>query len=107
MNGPPFTEGDWQWINYPDGRKLLTGQDNAVIHCPDGPMTIGAIDQKLIEAVPQMLALIERCYRGLGRDHWEDGDTDAELAADLNCFGSAIFGPNWPDKKDVQLRETT
>jgi hypothetical protein len=60
------TPGPWKWFNYPDGRKLLTAKDGAVIHCPDAPMGITPEDQLLIERAPDLLRalkLIESVYR--------------------------------------------
>lgn len=50
------TPGPWNWMNYPDGRKLLIGPNNAVIHCPNAPIEISKEDQDLIEATPDLLA---------------------------------------------------
>ncbi len=55
------TPGPWDWLNYPDGRKLLVGPNRGVIHCPDAPITILPEDQSLIAAAPDLL---EAC-RGL------------------------------------------
>ena len=51
-----MTPGPWKWFDYPDGRKLLSGLNHAVIHCPDAPMTIDEDDARLIAAAPEMLA---------------------------------------------------
>lgn len=53
-----MTPGPWNWLCYPDGRKLLTGPNNAVIHCPDSPIGIDADDMARIERVPQMEAAL-------------------------------------------------
>lgn len=50
-----MTPGDWQWFNYPDGRKLLAAPSRAVIHCPDAPMTCEPEDQHVIAASPDLL----------------------------------------------------
>jgi hypothetical protein len=60
------TPAPWKWFNYPDGRKLLSGPNQAVIHCPDAPMTCDEGDANLIAAAPEMLAalrMIESVYR--------------------------------------------
>jgi hypothetical protein len=53
------TPGPWRWFDYPDGRKLLSGQNRAVIHCPDAPMTCGPADARLIAAAPELLAALK------------------------------------------------
>ncbi len=55
------TPSPWNWLNYPDGRKLLTGPNNAVIHCPGpGPqMECTKADQALIAAAPDLLDVCE------------------------------------------------
>lgn len=59
------TPGPWTWFDYPDGRKLLSGPDRAVIHCPDAPMSCDPADARLIAAAPELLAalndVIENC----------------------------------------------
>lgn len=50
------TPGDWKWVNFPDGRKLLAAPDCAVIHCPDAAFSITEADQALIAAAPDLLA---------------------------------------------------
>jgi hypothetical protein len=52
------TPGPWKWFNYPDGRMLLTGEDGAVIHCPDAPMSCSPEDQALIAAAPDLLEAV-------------------------------------------------
>ena len=63
----PQTSGPWKWINYPDGRKLLAGRERAVIHCPDGPMSVNDADMALIASAPDILrensALRAECAR--------------------------------------------
>lgn len=48
----------WQWLNYPDGRKLLATHDRAIIHCPGpGPeMAVSEDDQAKIAAAPRLEA---------------------------------------------------
>ncbi len=50
------TPGEWRWMDYPDGRKLLMAPLRAVIHCPDAPIGIEPADQLLIAAAPDLLA---------------------------------------------------
>lgn len=60
-----YTPGPWKWLDYPDGRKLLTGTNNAVIHCPGGPMNVSIKDMAVIAAAPDLL---EACEQALD-DH--------------------------------------
>lgn len=61
-----LTPGPWKWFDYPDGRKLLSGPDRAVIHCPDAPMTIDAEDQSVIAAAPEILAALRLLVKNYG-----------------------------------------
>jgi hypothetical protein len=54
--GARHTPGPWKWIDYPDGRKLLSAPLRAVIHCPDAPMSVEPADAGLIAAAPELLA---------------------------------------------------
>jgi hypothetical protein len=60
------TPGPWRWFNYPDGRKLLTGRDCAVIHCADAPMTCDPPDASLIAAAPDLLDALKDCVAAFG-----------------------------------------
>jgi hypothetical protein len=44
------TPGPWRWFDYPDGRKLLCAESQAVIHCPDAPIGIDDGDHAYIAA---------------------------------------------------------
>lgn len=54
----PYTPGPWKWFDYPDGRKLLSAEERAVIHCPDAPITIEPADALLIAAAPDLLGAL-------------------------------------------------
>lgn len=61
------TPGPWTWLDYPDGRKLLSGQNKAVIHCPAAPITCDPADMALIAAAPDLLEALnnlEHATRG-------------------------------------------
>lgn len=58
------TPPPWKWLNYPDGRKLLTGPNNAVIHCPDAPLNISPEDACLVAAAPDLLAACKAFLAG-------------------------------------------
>lgn len=47
------TGGPWNWLCYPDGRKLLAAPEKAVIHCPFSPMEVSEGDRVAIESVPE------------------------------------------------------
>jgi hypothetical protein len=81
-----YTPGPWQWLNYFDGRKLLMGPNNAVIHCPHEPLTIGAADAALIAAAPRLLEVLRAIV-----DQWEQtGDVGvAEFAAGRDAVTQA------------------
>ena len=75
------TPGPWRWFNYPDGRMLLTGENNAVIHCPDAPMSCAPEDQSLIAAAPELLAALkamEETAMRLGLSRGEEGEEGSE-----------------------------
>jgi len=55
---PKHTPAPWSWLNYPDGRKLLIGPNNAVIHCPDAPISVSGSDQALIAAAPDLFSAL-------------------------------------------------
>jgi hypothetical protein len=59
MSETRHTPGPWQWFNYPDGRKLLTATNRAVIHCPDTPMSCEPADRDLIAAAPELLEALK------------------------------------------------
>ena len=80
------TPGPWKWLDYPDGRKLLTGLDRAVIHCPDAPMSVEAADARLIAAAPDLLealrAILEQFDAGcFVRNTDNDGCSDWAIKA--------------------------
>jgi hypothetical protein len=90
------TPGPWFWLNYPDGRKLLCGPNNAVIHCPGAPISISEADQAAIAAAPDLLAACEKALANLDylRSTWGDeGVTrtvaDAVQAAVAKAKGGA------------------
>lgn len=87
----PHTPGPWTWFNYPDGRKLLSAQNRAVVHCPDAPMSVEPADQALIAAAPELLTLT--------RGAWHlcesllavrDGATDESIRAMSAALRAAI-----------------
>jgi len=84
------TPGPWTWFDYPDGRKLLSGRDRAVIHCPDAPMTCDAADQLLIAAAPELLAALTRAVAVLDADGILYGDSDDEPLDVLSAARAAI-----------------
>lgn len=59
MSEAKHTSAPWKWFDYPDGRKLLAGEERAVIHCPDAPMACDEADARLIAAAPDLLEISE------------------------------------------------
>jgi hypothetical protein len=56
------------WFDYPDGRKLLAAPTQAVIHCPDAPMTCDPSDMSLIAAAPDLLAALRDLLNVIAAD---------------------------------------
>lgn len=90
------TPGPWEWLNYPDGRKLLAAPKCGVIHCPH-PMTVTDEDQALIAAAPDLLAACERAMRiktlWIPLEKYSDPNFDNEFEALLlmrQSFKAAI-----------------
>lgn len=77
----PHTPGPWKWLDYPDGRKLLTAPSRAVIHCPDAPIGIELSDQHILAASPDLLEALKgvqrhmthsaMCSRTIERGDWQ------------------------------------
>jgi hypothetical protein len=90
------TPGPWTWFDYPDGRKLLTAPNRAVIHCPDAPIGCDAEDAALIAAAPELLQALKdvmRCFEdgSFVRNTDSDGCSDwaMKAAAPLAALGRA------------------
>lgn len=76
-----MSEKAWKWFNYPDGRKLLSARDYAVIHCPDAPMTVSEQDQRLIAAAPELLAALKLAESVYRQNVVAEGEPSSVLAA--------------------------
>ncbi len=80
------TPGPWKWFDYPDGRKLLSGRNRAVIHCPDAPIGIDEPDMNLIAAATDLLealkALVDKTERC-------DNPSDEGVSSDDECMVTA------------------
>jgi hypothetical protein len=74
------TPGPWKWFNYPDGRKLLSGQNRAVIHCPDARMSVEPADQALLSAAPDLFEALVM-VRDADNDCRRDGLTTIPVPA--------------------------
>ena len=82
------TEGPWRWFNYPDGRKLLSGHDRAVIHCPDAPINIDEADQKLIAVVPELLATAKNLVEAINARL--SSDKQIPIASEVSALADQI-----------------
>ncbi len=83
------TPGPWKWFNYPDGRMLLSGVHEAVIHCPDAPMSVTDEDQRLIVAAPDLLEALKPLTAWLTGSS-VNGDTVASMRGMLFAARAAI-----------------
>ncbi len=85
------TPGPWNWLNYPDGRKLLTGPDNAVIHCPGpGPqMGITEPDQALVAAAPDIYAVARDIEELIGG--WRELIAELDDMPKSEALGKAMW----------------
>lgn len=82
------TPGAWRWFNYPDGRKLLSGANRAVIHCPDSPMHVEPADAALLAAAPNLKLAIESAPI-LSKYHGQRGFEVERFIEDYAAWGAA------------------
>ena len=84
------TPEPWTWLNYPDGRKLLCGPNNAVIHCPDAPINISEADQNLIAVAPDLLGRLEALLAATERGEVLDHHVRSGWAAVAKAKGETV-----------------
>jgi hypothetical protein len=85
-----MTRGPWKWFDYPDGRKLLAGVDQAVIHCPDAPMTCDPADASLIAASPDMYAALKELGLCFGALVLASGQFSDQYAKAIDAANTAL-----------------